>query len=183
MWHCNQGVHNFLRAYYHHKSGDWKANQPFRLAGWTAPELSKMPTYYIMDHDRTMGETVAPEMPDHATINACNWLTESELSVYSSEYKRTGFQGGLQHYRCRTQGVGVSDMKLFSGRAIDQKSMFIAGRSDWGIFQTPGAIERMQGTACTAMEDCHLLEGAGHWVQQEKAEAVTSLLLKFLASG
>ena len=49
MWHAKQGVHDFLRAYYHHKSADWKANKPFPLKSWTAEELAKMPTYYIMD--------------------------------------------------------------------------------------------------------------------------------------
>jgi len=183
MWHCRQGVHDFLRAYYHHKSGDWKANQPFRLAKWTAAELAKMPTYYIMDHDRTMAETVAPEMPERAAIASCAWLTEAELRVYSDEYVRTGFQGGLHHYRCRTKGIGTSDMKLFANRTIDQKSMFIAGQSDWGIYQAPNAVERMQDVVCTTMVGCHLLAGAGHWVQQEKADAVASLLLAFLASG
>ena len=43
MLHCPQGVHDFLRAYYHHKSADWKANKPFRLAGWTAAVLAVLP--------------------------------------------------------------------------------------------------------------------------------------------
>ena len=142
-----------------------------------------MPTYYIMDRDRTMAETVAQEMPDPAAIAACTWLTDAELRIYSSEYERTGFQGGLQHYRIRTAGVGAADLRLFGGRTIDQKSMFIAGASDWGVYQSPGALERMQGSACTAMVGCHLLDGAGHWVQQEKAESVTALLLDFLRAS
>ena len=63
MWHCRQGVHAFLRAYYYHKSADWRQNKPYRLTGWTAGELAKMPTYYIMDLNETMAETVAHEMP------------------------------------------------------------------------------------------------------------------------
>src|SRR5665213_595400 len=62
MWHCPQGVHAFLRAYYHHKSADWPSNKPFPLAGWTAEELAKMPTYYIMDLQEDMAATVAHEM-------------------------------------------------------------------------------------------------------------------------
>ena len=31
MRHAPQGVHDFLRAYYHHKSADWKANKPYPL--------------------------------------------------------------------------------------------------------------------------------------------------------
>ena len=49
----------FLRAYYHHKSADWKENKPHRLAGWTAAELAKMPTYYIMDLADDMPAAVA----------------------------------------------------------------------------------------------------------------------------
>ena len=180
MWHCRQGVHDFLRAYYHHKSADWAANKPFRLASWSAGELAKMPTYYIMDRDQDMAATVAKEMPSATEIAACRWLTEPELRVYSDEYGRIGFQGGLQWYRCRTEGVGNAELQLFTGRTIDIPSMFVAGKSDWGVYQTPGSFERMQGTACTRMVGCHLLDGAGHWVQQEQPERVSELLLGFL---
>jgi pimeloyl-ACP methyl ester carboxylesterase len=180
MWYCPQGVHAFLRAYYHHKSADWASNKPFRLASWSAGELAKMPTYYIMDNGRDMAETVAAEMPSPAEIAACRWLTEAELKVYGDEYARTGFQGGLQWYRSRTEGIGLGDLQVFSGKSIDVPSMFIAGRSDWGIYQTPGAIERMQGTGCSDMRGVHLIEGAGHWVQQEQAAQVNTLLLRFL---
>ncbi len=182
MWKAPQGLHAFLRAYYHHKSADWKANQPFELAGWTAEELARMPTYYIMDRNEDMAATVAREMPSQAEIDANRWLTERELAVYSTEYARTGFQGGLQWYRVRTSGRFNGELELFSGRTVDVPSTFIAGRSDWGIHQSPGAIDRMRGTACTAMKEIHLLDGAGHWVQQEQPDAVNRLLLRFLAS-
>jgi len=179
MGHCPQGVHAFLRAYFHFKSADWPGNKPFRLAAWSAEELAKMPTYYIMDRDRDMAATVAPEMPSPGEIAACRWLPDDELSVYSGEYERTGFQGGLQWYRCRTQGVNA-DLDVFAGRTVDVPSMFIAGVSDWGIYQVPGAIERMQQSACTRMLGCHLLDGAGHWVQQEQPKRVSELLIAFL---
>jgi pimeloyl-ACP methyl ester carboxylesterase len=180
MTGSRQGMHAFLRAYYHHKSADWPGNQPFRLTGATAPDLARMPTYYIMDLARTMPETVAAEMPSPDAIAACRWLPDHELRVYSNEYERTGFQGGLQWYRCRTQGIGNTELQVFSGRTIDVPSMFIAGAQDWGIYQTHGAIERMQASACTQMRGCHLLDGAGHWVQQERPADVISLLLAFL---
>jgi pimeloyl-ACP methyl ester carboxylesterase len=59
-------------------------------------------------------------------------------------------------------------------------SLFIAGAADWGVYQKPGEFERMQRQACTRMRGCHLVPGAGHWVQQEQPEAVTRLLLDFL---
>jgi pimeloyl-ACP methyl ester carboxylesterase len=181
MRNAPQGVHAFLRAYYHHKSADWKQNQPFRLTEWSAAELAKLPTYYVMELDKGMAETVAAEMPSPAETAACHWLTDDELRVYSVEYARTGFQGGLQWYRCRTVGTPNADLELFAGRTIDVPSCFIAGASDWGVYQKPGDLEQMQASACTQMRGCHLIPGAGHWVQQEQPERVSELLLQFLA--
>ena len=180
MWQCPQGVHDFLRAYYHCKSADWKRNKPFALKSWSAGELEKMPTYYIMDLDKGMAETVAPEMPPGPAIAANKWLPDAELSVYSAEYRKNGFQGGLQWYRCRTDRKYFAELETFSGRTIDVPSMFIAGKQDWGSYQVPGALEKMQNIACTRMRGCHLLDDAGHWVQQEQPEAVSRLLIEFL---
>ncbi len=175
-----QGIHAFLRAYYHVKSADWPGNRPFRLESWTAGELAKMPTYYIMDRGLGMAATVAPHMPSAETTAACEWLTDDELGVYAAAFGRTGFQGGLQWYRCSTDPRFASDLQIFAGRAIDVPSCFIAGASDWGVYQRPGALERMQQTACTRMLGCHLVDGAGHWVQQEQPARVVALLLEFL---
>jgi pimeloyl-ACP methyl ester carboxylesterase len=139
-----------------------------------------MPTYYIMDLNETMAETVAHEMPSAAEIAACRWLPDSELAVYSAEYERNGFAGGLQWYRRGTTGLDTSELQLFAGRTIDVPSMFIAGTSDWGTYQRPGAFERMQESACSNMLGCHLIDGAGHWVQQEQAEKVSELVATFL---
>jgi pimeloyl-ACP methyl ester carboxylesterase len=173
-------VHDFLRAYYHHKSADWKRNTPYPLQGWTAIELAKLPTYYVMDLAQGMAETVASEMPSADAIAACRWLPDEELRVYSAEYGRIGFQGGLQWYRCATGEKFIAELQLFSGKTIDVPSMFIAGKSDWGVYQKPGDFEKMQTTACTRMVGCHLLDGAGHWVQQEQPQAVARLLVSFL---
>ena len=180
MRDCPQGVHAFLRGYFHYKSADWTGNKPFRLESWTAGELAKMPTYYIMDLHKNMAETVAAEMPSTAQIAACRWLPENELAVYAAEYERTGFQGGLQWYRRGTGGIDTAVLQLFSGRTIDVPAMFIAGKSDWGTYQRPGNFERMQQNACTRMLGCHLIDGAGHWVQQEQPERVSALLTEFL---
>jgi pimeloyl-ACP methyl ester carboxylesterase len=169
-------VHAFLRAYFHHKSADWSGNQPFELQAWTASELAKMPTYYIMDREQNMAQTVAAHMP----AGASHWLTDDELAVYSSEYSRQGFQGGLQWYRCRTSGDFNTEHEVFTGRTIDVPACFIAGASDWGVYQSPGALQAMQTRVCTQFRGCHLLPNAGHWVQQEQPDEVSDALLEFL---
>jgi len=181
MRHCQQGLAAFLRAYFHYKSADWAGNDPYPLRSWTAEELSKMPTYYIMDRDLDMAQTVAPYMLSDEESAACSWLTEEELQTYVQEFSRTGFQGGLQWYRCGFNEEQIMELRLFSGRTIDVPSCFIGGIKDWGVYQVPGAFEKMQGYSCTQMISCDLVVGAGHWVQQEQPEQVVKLLKHFLS--
>ncbi len=183
MRHCPQGIHAFLRAYFHVKSADWQHNQPSPLGAWSAAELARLPTYYIMEADQGMAETVASAMPSQSEIAACRWLPDEQLSVYSEAFARTGFQGGLQWYRCVTSGLNAAELQLFAERTIDVPSCFIAGRRDWGVYQKPGDFERMQERACTRMLGCHLVSDAGHWVQQEQPTKVAELLVEFLRAA
>ncbi len=182
MLHAPQGLHAFFRAYYHYKSADWKGNRPHPLKARTAEEMAQVPTYYVMEKDKGMAETVEPFMPSASEIAACKWLTEDEVEVYATEYGRTEFTGALQGYRVRrgSDPKSLAEMRTFSGRSIDVPSMFIAGKSDWGVYQTPGAVDKMQASACTHMVGFHLLDGAGHWVQQEQPDQVSGRLVAFL---
>lgn len=159
------------------KSADWALNKPFRLSGLTASEWEKLPRYYVMDLDKGMAESVASDMPSAQQIAHCNWLTETELKFYVDEYARTGFQGGLQGYRTNP---GDKDLAVFAGKTIDVPSMFIGGLQDWGVYQTPGGLERVEGVLTTRYQGSFLVEGAGHWVQQEQPEKVSRLFIEFL---
>ena len=101
--------------------------------------------------------------------------------MYAGEFARTGFQGGLQWYRC-TFGGGkyTAELETLSGRTIDVPACFISGKSDWGVYQAPGALERMETSACTQRRGTYLVDGAGHWVQQEQPKEVIRLLLRFV---
>ena len=93
----------------------------------------------------------------------------------------------------RTGDIGFASLRggtaagdhgvIFAGRTIDVPACFIAGKSDWGVYQTPGAVDKMQSAACTQFAGLHLVDGAGHWVQQEQPEAVCRLLIPFLRSS
>jgi pimeloyl-ACP methyl ester carboxylesterase len=150
------------------------------LAAWKAEVLASLPHYYVMPLHATMPEAVAPFMPTAAAFQGCSWLPDEDLAVYVSEYARRGFQGGLQWYRCSTDRDQFIKLSQFSAQRITVPSAFVGGASDWGIYQSPGAFERMQVT-CTDMRFCTTLARAGHWVQQEQAQAVNALLLQFLS--
>lgn len=177
MWHAKQGLHDFLRAYYHMKSADWKQNHPAPLSSRTAAEWSQLPRYYVMDLNLGMAEQVAGDMPGAAEIAANKWLPESELRVYTEEYGRTGFQGGLNGYR---GSPGDVDLQVFAGRTIDVPSTFMGGRSDWGVYQSPGSLERLEKNLTTKYLGTTLVDNAGHWLQQEQPAGLSRLLVEFL---
>jgi pimeloyl-ACP methyl ester carboxylesterase len=180
MLYAPQGLQAFLRAYYHAKSADWKGNVPRPLTAWQASELAKLPSYYVMDLHQNMAETVIPYLPNPSLDAACAWLPDEALEVYAAEYARTGFQGGLQWYRCGAVPSFLDELRAYQGRKIKVPAGFIAGSSDWGIYQKPGEFERMQSSACEDFRFCALVPGAGHWVQQEQAFKTCQLLLDFL---
>jgi len=182
MLNAPQGLHAFFRAYWHYKSADWNQNKPHPLKARIATEMAQMPTYYVMERDRGMAATVAPFMPSAAEVAACRWLTDAEVDVYATEYARTEFTGALQGYRVRrgTDGKSAAEMLTFSGRTIDVPSVYVSGASDWGTYQFPGAAEAMRSRACMRMIGFHLVEGAGHWVQEEQPAATVAAILAFL---
>jgi pimeloyl-ACP methyl ester carboxylesterase len=130
-----------------------------------------------------MAETVAALAPSPVDIGATPWLTEAELDVYVSEWGRTGFQGGLNFYRVYIDRSLIAQLQLFADRTIDVPSSFIAGKSDWAVHMTPRGVDVMRSRACTQMQEYTLLDGAGHWLQQEQPDAVCSALVSFLRNN
>lgn len=184
MTEPKDGLHEFLRGYFYLKSADWSGNDPRPLSTWSAVELAKMPSYYIMPLDLTMRSAVAKEMStiDKQLVQEQSerWLPDRSLAVYVAEFARTTFQGGLNYYRVSTDPMNMKDVELFAGKNIDVPSLFISGRKDWGTYQTPGAIENLS-KVCSRFMGVQLVDAAGHWVQQEQPDEVLKLILKFLA--
>ncbi len=148
MLHAPQGLHAFFRAYYFYKSADYQGNNPHPLKARTAEEMAQIPTYYVMEKDKGMAATVAPFMPPAGLHRALQVADRSRGGRLRDEYGRTGFTGALQGYRVRrgSDPKSIAEMHTFSGRTIDVPSQFIAGKSDWGVYQTPGAVDKMRTT-------------------------------------
>ena len=182
MLNAPGGFKNFLRAYFHCKSADWPGNQPYKLAEWAADELAQMPRYYIMDLADGMAETALSMAPSEEEAKECQWLDEAELAIYTEEFERTGLQGGLNWYRRATSDEERSALAAFAGRKIQAPLAFIGGAKDWGVYQAPGALEAMEAQASVDYRGTHLIEGAGHWVQQEQPEAVLDVIRSALVA-
>ena len=107
------------------------------------------------------------------------WLTAEGIAYLAGEFRRTGFRGGLNWYRNFPRNAEL--LAAWRGCGIAQPSLFIAGSRD-DVLKFPGATERLAQlpTLLTDLRGSHVLEGAGHWVQQERADEVNRLLLGFL---
>ena len=103
------------------------------------------------------------------------WMSEEDLQLYVDEFTRTGFTGGLNWYRNLDRSWAY--LEQFEGRTIDQPALFITGSRDPVRAFMPH--EAMTGSV-TDLRDVVIIEGAGHWVQQECPGEVNAALLGFL---
>ncbi len=107
------------------------------------------------------------------------WMNDADFSYYVGEFTRTGMSGGLNRYR--NVDRDWEDMAAFDGAAITQPSLFIGGEVDGPTVWGANSIARFDKT----MPNLHksvILDGIGHWVQQEAAEEFNTELLGFLAA-
>lgn len=181
MSHAPQGIHNLLRQMFYFKSADWEGNQPFPLESWTAAELAKMPTYYIMDLNQGIAATMAEHQPSAEYIAACKWMTEADLDVFASQFSRTGFQGGFNYYRVASDPALRGELESCAGKTIDVPACYVAGGNEWAAYQNPGAFESM-GKVCTQLKGTHFVPRAGHSVVEEKPDEVNRILIEFVKS-
>ncbi|MDH3680790.1 MAG: alpha/beta hydrolase [Acidimicrobiia bacterium] len=105
------------------------------------------------------------------------WLTEDDLAFYTEELARTGFRGGLNWYRNIDAIPG--SLAPWVGATIEQPSFYMGGSTDLIAGNTPDAIDAMRA-ALGDLRHVEVLDGAGHWLQQERPDEVNAALVAFL---
>ena len=108
-----------------------------------------------------------------------HWMSEADFEVYVGEFTRTGMSGGLNRYR--NVDRDWEDMAAFDGAAITQPSLFVGGEVDGPTVWGAGSIAKF-GDTMPNLHKSVILEGIGHWVQQEAADQLNAELLDFLAA-
>ena len=108
-----------------------------------------------------------------------SWLTAGDIDYFAGEFKRTGFRGGLNWYRNLRRNAELH--APWRGCGIAQPSLFIAGSRD-DTLKFPGAKDPRDylPKLLADLRGNHIIEGAGHWIQQERPDEVSRLLLSFL---
>ncbi|AJC22892.1 alpha/beta fold hydrolase [Pandoraea pulmonicola] len=118
------------------------------------------------------GGNLVDQLP--APDGPIEFLSEIDLEVYVAAYSRTTFRGGLNGYRVFQRNWEIT--APWNGMALPVPSAYIGGTSDT-VLHFPGFREAAQ-----AMGNALFIEGAGHWIQAERAEQVNEELIKFLAT-
>jgi len=125
----------------------------------------------------TPGGGFTDKMIDPPSLPA--WLTENDIEAAASEFRRTGFRGGLNWYRNIDRNWALT--AAFHGLQISQPALFIAGTRDITI-AGPGKAALDQLTAAVpGLKRQLLIEGAGHWIGEERPNEVNAALIDFLS--
>jgi epoxide hydrolase A/B len=108
------------------------------------------------------------------------WLTDADLDHMTAEFSRSGFRGGLNWYRNIDRNWELT--APWAGALIRQPALFIAGSADPIIEFGSGALA-LQALATTVpgLRRKLLIDGAGHFIQQERPQLVNQAILEFLA--
>lgn len=107
------------------------------------------------------------------------WLGEADLDVYAAEFERTGLTGALNRYR--NMDRDWEDMAAFHGAPLTQPSLFAGGALDASTTWLADAIDAYPVTL-PGLLSSHVLDGCGHWIQQERAEEINEILVEWLAA-
>jgi pimeloyl-ACP methyl ester carboxylesterase len=110
------------------------------------------------------------------------WLSDDDLDYYTEAFERGGFRGPLNRYRCQQRDW--EDLAELTGARVGQPSFFVAGSRDPVRDFVPGMdLYAEPGAYCDDFRGKLIIEGKGHWIQQEAPSAVTEALLGFLAES
>jgi pimeloyl-ACP methyl ester carboxylesterase len=105
------------------------------------------------------------------------WLTEEDVAAYVDAFEASGFFGPISWYR----NLDANHERVKELPPPPMPVWFIAGRRDMVIAARPGYVESMAATL-PDYRGATLIDGAGHWVQQEAPAEFNRALLEALTS-
>ncbi|MER7315201.1 MULTISPECIES: alpha/beta fold hydrolase [Streptomyces] len=147
----------------------WLAGFYTSLSAGTMPPADQGSPFFVPAGARMRDRFARGPLP--------SWLTEEDLDVYSAEFERTGLTGGLNRYR--NVDRDWEDLAAWDGARLTQPSLFIGGSLDSSTTWMADAIAAYPDTL-PGLVSSHIIEGCGHWIQQERAAEVNDLLVRWL---
>ncbi|MER7734804.1 alpha/beta hydrolase [Streptomyces erythrochromogenes] len=149
----------------------WLAGFYAALSAETMPAEDEPDPHFVARGGRLRDRFPAGPLPA--------WLSEDDLDIYAGEFERTGLTGALNRYR--NMDRDWEDLAPHRGAPIKQPSLFIGGTLDASTTWMSDAVDA-HPTTLPGLSASHLLEGCGHWIQQERPDEVNRLLTDWLAT-
>lgn len=150
----------------------WLAGFYAAFSADTMPQLGTPDPHFVSRG----GGTLRERFPTAAGLPS--WLSEAELDVYAGEFERTGLTAALNRYR--NMDRDWEDLADHDGAPVTQPSLFLGGSLDASTTWLSDAIAAYPVTL-PGLRDSHILEGCGHWIQQERPAEVNQYLTNWLA--
>src|SRR5215831_3336446 len=115
--------------------------------------------------------------PTPASLPA--WLKEADIDFYVSEFKRSGFRGGLNWYRNIDRNWEL--LAPFAGAKVTVPALYMAGDRDLVVsFRGMDQVIANLANDVPQLRGKIMLPGCGHWTQQERASEVNAAIINFL---
>jgi epoxide hydrolase A/B len=134
-----------------------------------------VPDMMVRPPNGLLGNVVVPE-------HLGDWITDADLEFYVAEFQRTGFRGGLNWYRNIDRNWELT--APWAGAQVTVPALYVVGDRDV-VYHFPGGGPKMLEALPRFVPNLKrsvVLEGCGHWTQQERTEEVNQLLREFLRS-
>ncbi|MFE7135544.1 alpha/beta fold hydrolase [Streptomyces sp. NPDC057638] len=149
----------------------WLAGVYAALSGDTAPPPGAPAPHFVSPDGGMRDRFPVGRLP--------RWLSEDDLDRYAGEFERTGMTGPLNRYR--NMDRDWEDLAAFEHAPIAQPSLFIGGALDSTNIWLGDAITA-HAVTLPGLVTSRILDGCGHWIQQERPEEVNRILLDWLAA-
>lgn len=132
---------------------------------------------------RHPGPLYLPKGALEETIPLPEWLTEQDFAYYCKEFERTGFTGGLNYYRVLNLNWEIT--APWTGAQVQVPVKFIVGDLDL-TYAMPGVKDYIHKAGMKKdvpfLQEVVILEGVGHFLQQEKPDEISKHIYDFFKS-
>ncbi|XP_021645898.2 LOW QUALITY PROTEIN: uncharacterized protein LOC110639318 [Hevea brasiliensis] len=161
----------------------------FQEPGEIEAEIARAGTAEVLKKIWTIRKPGAPCMPKENSFEICpenpstlpSWLKEEDLAYYVSKFNQKGFTGGLNCYRAMDLNWELT--ASWTDVEVKVSIKFVVGDLDM-VYTTPGIKEYVHSSGfrhcAPLLKDIVVMEGVGHFINEERAEEINTLIYDFI---
>ncbi|KAJ9550046.1 hypothetical protein OSB04_022589 [Centaurea solstitialis] len=184
-WNPKGDMVKILRAAY----GEDHYVSRFQEPGKMEAEFAQMSTETIVKRIFTIRDTTqnkiakdkGQDLANNAPVTLPPWLSEKDIEYFASQLDKTGFSGGLNYYRALPLNWELSS--TWRGAKVTVPTKFIIGDLDLN-YHIPGIKEYIEKGGflkdVPLLEEVVVIEGAAHFINQEKPDEINNHIFQFL---